>query len=117
MPPLEHCPGYGLVFDVQCETHIESKVSIISLYDSMPHPYSRSCLLKIYIDAFSLPSISSANLTHYLLSSFCQDLMRMGINNRGHRNRIMQLVESLPPEDIEEEVPVCHCYSAFYLLF
>ena len=34
----------------------------------------------------------------------------MGINNRGHRNRIMQLIESLPPEDIEEEVPVCHYF-------
>jgi len=34
-----------------------------------------------------------------------RDLIRMGINNRGHRNRIMQLIESLPPEDIEEEVP------------
>jgi len=34
-----------------------------------------------------------------------KDLMRMGINNRGHRNRMMQLIESLPPEDIEEEVP------------
>jgi len=48
--------------------------------------------------------------------SICQDLMRMGINNRGHRNRMMQLIESLPPEDIEEEVPVCHSFSAFYVL-
>ena len=39
--------------------------------------------------------------------------MRMGIDNRGHRNRIMQLIESLPPEDIEEEVPVGHYYSVF----
>ena len=32
--------------------------------------------------------------------------MRIGITNRGHRKRIIQLVESLPPEDIEQEVPV-----------
>eukprot|EP00112_Aurelia_sp_Birch-Aquarium-sp1_P009840 Seg2134.2 transcript_id=Seg2134.2/GoldUCD/mRNA.D3Y31 product="Chitin synthase chs-2" protein_id=Seg2134.2/GoldUCD/D3Y31 len=34
-----------------------------------------------------------------------KDLIRMGIRNRGHRKRIMMLVDSLPPEDIEQEVP------------
>ena len=39
----------------------------------------------------------------------------MGIRNRGHRKRIMMLVDSLPPEDIEQEVPVR--ILAFVFLF
>jgi len=33
------------------------------------------------------------------------DLLHMGITSRGHRNKIMQHIKRLPPEDIEEEVP------------
>ena len=51
-------------------------------------------------------------LTFLIIS---QDLIRMGIRNRGHRKRIMMLVDSLPPEDIEQEVPVR--ILAFVFLF
>ena len=30
----------------------------------------------------------------------------MGIENRGHRNKLMAAIELLPPEDLFQEVPV-----------
>ena len=35
-----------------------------------------------------------------------KDLMEIHITNRGHRKKILALILALPPDEIEQEVPV-----------
>ena len=40
------------------------------------------------------------NLFHF------QDLLDIGIINRGHRKKLLHEIEKLPPEEMDQEVPV-----------
>ena len=86
--------------------------NICLLQDSIPLPHfvavnsQKNCNVSkasLFLQQTCLFSFQPDALT-VLLS--CQDLLHMGIKNRGHRNKIMQHIKRLPPEDIEEEVPV-----------
>ena len=38
--------------------------------------------------------------------------MNIGITNRGHRKRLMLIIDYLPPEEVFQEVPVSEKYSS-----
>ena len=57
----------------------------------------------IYIDKFKKHGYDD---TTFLLGLKEQELIDMGIDNRGHRKKILVEVDRLPPEEIEQDVPV-----------
>ena len=57
----------------------------------------------IYIDKFKKNGYDD---TTFLLGLKEQELIDMGIDNRGHRKKILVEVDRLPPEEIEQDVPV-----------
>ena len=44
--------------------------------------------------------------TTFLLGMKERDLLDIGIENRGHRKKILAEIERLPPEDIDEDTEV-----------
>ena len=39
---------------------------------------------------------------------FCQDLAKIGIEFRGHRQRLLREIKKIPRVDIEEGIPVSY---------
>eukprot|EP00794_Sanderia_malayensis_P016107 gene16107-17728_t len=68
----------------------------LSVEDWLPRSY------KDYVPIFQRNGYDNVSFLYGIKE---KDLVRIGITNRGHRKRIMQLIDSLPPEDIEQEVP------------
>ena len=57
----------------------------------------------VYVKSFQQAGYDD---TTFLTGMKEQDLVDIGIENRGHRKKILAEIESLPPEEIDPNVPV-----------
>lgn len=55
--------------------------------------------------------------TTFLMGMKEPDLVEIGIENRGHRKKILAEIDRLPPEDIDQDVPVSIMYYLSQKLF
>ena len=49
--------------------------------------------------------------TSFVIGMKEQDLLDIGISNRGHRKKLLANIEQLPPEEMDHHVPVCDCFD------
>ena len=69
----------------------------MNIEDWLDGPYAQ------YIENFKEAGYDD---TTFLMGMKEQDLIDMDIDNRGHRKKIMAEINRLPPEEIDQDVPV-----------
>ena len=69
----------------------------MNIEDWLDGPYA------VYIEQFQEAGYDD---TTFLMGMKEPDLIEIGIENRGHRNKILSEINRLPPEDIDQDVPV-----------
>lgn len=79
----------------------------MNIEDWLDGPYA------VYIKQFKVAGYDD---TTFLMGMKEPDLVEIGIENRGHRKKILAEIARLPPEDIDQDVPVC-ISNAFFFFF
>ena len=69
----------------------------MNIEDWLDGPYS------VYIGKFKKHGYDD---TTFLMGLKEQELVEIGIDNRGHRKKILAEIDRLPPEEIDQDVPV-----------
>lgn len=79
----------------------------MNIEDWLDGPYTR------YVKKFKEAGYDD---TTFLMGLKEQELVEIGIDNRGHRKKILNEIDRLPPEEIDQDVPVSFFSSEKNLL-
>ena len=77
----------------------------LNIEDWLDGPYT------VYVKNFEQAGYDD---TTFLMGMKEQDLVDIGIKNRGHRKKIIAEIERLPPEDIDQDVPVNNVKANYF---
>lgn len=99
-PDYEHAYGNGYnqngVYIGDTDSDISDFYLTMNIEDWLDGPYA------VYIKNFKQAGYDD---TTFLMGLKEQELVEIGIKNRGHRKKIIAEIERLPPEDIDQDVP------------
>lgn len=105
MPPTadfkqySNFPGYNQngIYIGYADSDSSDYYITMNIEDWLDGPYSK--YVKFFIDA-------GYDDTTFLMGMKEQELIDVGIANRGHRKRMLAEIERLPPEQLDQDVPV-----------